>query len=151
MHLSYTTVFGDPTHSEGLLADPCFAAKSSREHRKIRWDHKTQSFLPMSASSFSADPSYGIPGLSAISLLIWSSYQQTESLGGVSNRTIDQFARSLTGSQTSACDSPSLRDQQTYNSTKFQPNLTSSTKASPLVWRVLIVQWGGNTGGKKHY
>ena len=32
MHPSYTTVFGDPAHSEGLLADPRFAARSSREN-----------------------------------------------------------------------------------------------------------------------
>ena len=32
MHPLYTTVFGDPTHSEGLLVDPRFAAGSSREN-----------------------------------------------------------------------------------------------------------------------
>ena len=31
LHPSYTTVFGDPAHSEGLLADPRFAARSIRE------------------------------------------------------------------------------------------------------------------------
>ena len=32
MHPSYTTVFGDPAHSEGLLAYPCFAVGSSKEN-----------------------------------------------------------------------------------------------------------------------
>ena len=143
MHPSYTIVFGDPTHSEGLLAYPHFIAESSREnkegfvgttkpslsstfqlplsqqaypivcndyqpsvflhgvaiiqtdqlgeraaelpinslgnleaakpshvlghlsgisrkHKRIRWDHETQSFLRMSASSFSTGLSYGM-------------------------------------------------------------------------------------------
>ena len=112
----------------------------------------------MWASSFSAGLSYDMQWLSTISLLTWRSYQPNRSIGGVSSRTANQFARALRGSQTSAlrgsqtsaCARPSLRHQQTDKLKKFQPERTSPpSKMSPSVWRVFTVLWGSNTEGKR--
>ena len=112
LHPSYTTVFGDPAHSEGLLADPRFATESSRENTEgfvgtTKPNLSSACQLPLSQQAYPTvcsdyQPSVCSPG---------AGISQTDQLGGVSSKIANQLARALRGSQTSTCARPSLRHQ----------------------------------------